>query len=383
MLKLMVIVVDVLSHIIKKGEFTRRYYNPGNLFDEVHILMTNNDRPDISALQPTVGTAKLYLHNIPEPSLKRTLGYKPWLLNLWAKRAVTLAKKINPDMIRCHQNWLNGFLAYRIKKNTGIPYVVSLHTNPDEDIRKSLKNEQEIKFWNAMKIIENISLRNADLALPVYQSIIPYIENMGMHNYEVAYNVLNPEFLGAKTDYTLHNPVRLISVGRHFEGKNPENIIRAVRELPDVHLTLVGDGPYQDYLQNIAHECKVENRVTFHRAIPNNELCRQLPEYDIYVVHVESFGIAKAVLEPLLTGLPVIINRRREQPVPELQGDHVLLVENTPEGYYQGIKKLLTDPVFRENLGKRAYSLAQEKWAPARTEAKYVDIYKRILAKAK
>lgn len=41
---LLVIISDRLSHIIKKGELIDRYYNPGDLFKHVHILMTNSDR---------------------------------------------------------------------------------------------------------------------------------------------------------------------------------------------------------------------------------------------------------------------------------------------------------------------------------------------------
>ena len=152
--------------------------------------------------------------------------------------------------------------------------------------------------------------------------------------------------------------------------------------MPDVHLTLIGDGPYQGNLQRITQECDVENRVSFLKAINNDELCNQLSDYDIFVVHNEYLGIPKAVMEPLLTGLPVIANRRKGESVPELQDDHVLLVENTPEGYRDGLKKLIEDHEFREKLGRRAYEFAREKWAPAKTEAKYVEIYKKVMAQA-
>ena len=43
---LMVIVPDRLSELAEKGEVTRRYYNPGDLFDEVDLVLVNDDRPD-------------------------------------------------------------------------------------------------------------------------------------------------------------------------------------------------------------------------------------------------------------------------------------------------------------------------------------------------
>ncbi len=405
---LLVIVPDAISVIVAKGEYQPRYYNPGNLFDEVHILMTNDDRVDPRDVQRTVGDAQLYLHNLPEDRrhfIQNYSFFKPWLLKPWAKPiiaitkrlqlwllnrwsipAIKLAREIRPALIRCHGNDYNAYIASRIKRSLGIPYVVSLHINPDVDTRKRVISPcaaWEDRLFNIFfDDIECIGLRQSDLALPVYKPIIPYLRRVGCQHYEVAYNVLNSDCLKRKESYTLHRPIRLLSVGRHFESKNPENIIRAIKELPDAHLTLVGDGPYQDRLRSLAKECGVENRVSFRQAIPNDDLCQQLPEYDIFVVHTEHWEVNKAVLEALLSGLPVIINRRIGEPVPELQGDFVVSVENTKEGYFQAVKKLIEDDTLREELGRKAYAYAQEHWAPEKTEAKYVEIYKRVMAKA-
>jgi glycosyltransferase involved in cell wall biosynthesis len=172
--------------------------------------------------------------------------------------------------------------------------------------------------------------------------------------------------------------VKLISVGRQFREKNPDNIIQAVRRLPEAHLTLVGDGPCHGDLVKLAAHCQIQGRVAFVQTIPNDELCRQLPEHDIFVVHTEYWELSKSVLEPLLTGLPVIINRRKGLPVPELQGDFLLVVENTEEGYYQALQKLIEDGSFREQLGRRAYDHAQKRWAPATSEQAFVEIYKEL-----
>jgi len=376
---LLVIIPDKLSDIVSKGEIAARYYNPGNLFDEVHILMISDDRVDPHKVQKTVGDARLFLHNLPLPDYKRSLGYNPWMLRSWSKPAVDLSKSIKPCMIRCYGNWMNGFVASRIKKKLGIPYIVSMHTEPDESLRERLTNHSEINYWNSMKKIEKITLKYADLVIPVYQSIIPYLVKMGISRYEVVYNVISPDNLVRKNDYHLHSPVRILSVGRHFQGKNPDNIIRAVGIMSNVHLNLVGDGPYQEHLEHLAMECNLTDNISFHRSIPNDVLCKQLPEYDIFVVHCDYLGISKTVLEASLTGLPIVINRRAGKQVPELQGDHIMLVENSPKGYSDALIKLISNDLFREQLGKRAYAYAQDHWNPEKTEARYVDLYRQIL----
>ncbi len=379
---LLVIIPDFISEILSKGEYPDRYYNPGNLFDEVHILMTNNDRPEVAEVQKTAGNAKLYLHNLPygRKLFLRSIGYRPQFLRPWAIQAVELARQIQPALIRCHGAHLNAYIASQIKQTLGIPYIISLHTNPDESIRVECTGWIKRLYYRSLETVERTVLKQADIVLPVYEPIIPYLRRMGVKRYEVSYNALNLSGLSKKKYYSLHNLVRVISVGRQLKEKNPENIIRALCKLTMVHLTLVGDGPYHDYLKSLARKCEVDNRITFHRAIPNEDLCRQLPNHDIFAVHTEYWELSKSVLEPLLTGLPVVINRRLGQPVPELRGDFVSMVENSVDGYYHALKRLIEDDNLREQLGRRAYAHANEHWAPAKTEANFAEVYERIMA---
>ena len=379
--RLMIIVPDKISDFVSKGEIVERYYNPGNMFGEVHLVMTNDDVPDPVALQKMVGDARLFLHNLPDSRkvFVRTLGWRPWLLGPWVERALSLAQAVRPTLIRCHGALLNTFAAASIKQKLGIPYVVSMHINPDEDVRGRARGwVKRVVTW-VQQDIERIGLLNADLVMPVYRPIVPYLQRLGVTRYEVCYNSLNPTHLRRKDDYRLHDPVRVISVGRQFEDKNPENLIKAVAQLPNVRLTLVGDGPYHAHLKRVAEQCNCVDRVEFVPSLPNDELCRRLPDFDIFATHSEYWEISKSVLEPLLTGLPVVINRRLGAPVPELTDDICLLMQNTVEGYRQALQRLIADGDYRERLGRTAYTHAQTHWSPAVTEAKFVAVYRGVL----
>lgn len=153
-------------------------------------------------------------------------------------------------------------------------------------------------------------------------------------------------------------------------------------QLSNVRLTLVGDGSNHAYLKQVATACKAGDRVEFVASLPNDELCRRLPEFDIFATHSEYWEISKSVLEPLLTGLPVIINRRLGKPVPELTDDICVLVTNSVESYRDALARLIADNDYRERLGRTAYVHAQENWSPAATEAKFATIYRQILASA-
>src|SRR6185437_2263283 len=130
----------------------------------------------------------------------------------------------------------------------------------------------------------------------------------------------------------------------------------------------------------LAAELRVADRVQFAPAIKNDELCRMLPEFDLFAVHTEYWELNKSVLEALLTGLPIIINRRRGEAVPELENaNFVRVVENSTAAYRDALTELLNDREKREALGRAAYAHAQANWAPAKTEAVYAEIYRGLI----
>lgn len=376
----MVLIPDPLTDLLEKGEVTERYYNPGNLFAEVHLVLVNSDVPDVARVKAMVGNAELYIHNLPAGTrtFLTSLAWRPALLQGWARRAVELARKVRPQLVRCHGNHLNAFAAREIKRVLGIPYVISLHINPDADVRPHATGIRNRVAVEAQRTIEKVSLREADLVLPVYKPIIPYLERLRVERYEVAYNVLNPTNLIPKEDYELHQPVRVICTGRQIPQKNPTNLIKAVASLSGIQLTVVGDGVLHDHLRELAQSTKASDRIVFHRAIPNDELCRLLPTFDIYAIHTDYWEISKSLLEALLTGLPCIVNKRPGQPVPELETGLCVLVDNNVSSYREGLRKLVEQPMLRRDLGTSARERAWEKWSPEVTERRFVEIYQRI-----
>ncbi|MEX2161706.1 MAG: glycosyltransferase [Anaerolineales bacterium] len=374
--KLLVLLNYRLSDLIRKGEITLRYYNPGNLFDEVHILITRPDYPEIEKLQKAVGKAMLYIHTIPPPNPILTLGFRPALLKMWARRGIGIARKIRPNLMRVHGDNFNGFLAYCIKSELGVPYVMSYHHNPYQKVPKEWQPHRDLALW-LLRDARKLAVRNADCAVPVYQSIIPYLRDMGAQRIQVAYNVVAPEKIQIKKVYGLHDPVRLIYVGRLLRRKNPENIIRAMQQLPEATLHIVGDGPLLGVLKELAKELRITPRITFTPAMPNKQLCQILAQQDIFVLHIDSHGISKTIIEAFLSGLPVVVNRRKGEQVEELRPDFVKFAENTPESYAVAIKELIAKPSERKRLGKQGRSRAIALWEPKKTEQKYVQIYKK------
>ena len=375
--KLLVIPAEPISGWISKGEVIDRYFNPGDLFDEVHVLLMSDEDPDSQQLQRLVGRASVQVHKVLAGSglFWRSIAWRPKLLRSWAKDAVGIASKISPHLVRCHGAHLNGIAAMEIKRALRIPYVVSLHS---VDLRGRKASPKQRLAAHAQKAMESAVLRNADLVLPVYEPIVPYLEHLGVERFEVAYNMINPTHLSRKSSYGLSEPVRLICTGRQFHEKDPSNILRAVARQPRFHLTLVGNGSKHGDLVHLAERLDIQDRTKFLPAVPNDELCRMLPSFDIYVTHSEFLEISKSVLEALLTGLPVVINKRSGPPVPELTDDICVLVSDDSDSYERALVYLAENHQHREQLGRAAYEVAHERWDPLVTETHFAKIYERV-----
>lgn len=376
--RLLVIVGHKPSAILSKGEYVPRYYNPGNLFEEIHLLMAHGDQPNKDELTKTAGDAKLYLHNLPKPDFRWTLGWQTPFLRKWTAVGVDLAEDIKPALVRTHNDFMEGYLATRIKQELGIPFVTSLHGVWDRDHLDNVK-EWIVKF--AHYKFERMTLKNADAVIAVYAPIVRYAHKYGSKNVHLIYNMVSDQ-IKPKKHYRYGRPLRLITINRQVQNKNPENILRAIRDI-DCHYVLVGDGTHHEKLKNLAREIGVEQKTEFIRALPNQDLVSMLPAFDVLVSHCDYWGISKSLIEASLAGLPIVINRHPEEHIPEHDGDWLWLVDqNTPEDYRAAISALAENEDLRAEYGRRAYEHAKQTFDPAKMEQKIADLYQKVMHKA-
>lgn len=380
--RLLIINSEEVSAWIEKGEVVPRYFNPGDVFESVDLLLTNDDRPDPQALAVMAGDAPIRVHNLPAGRhlLRWTLGYQPRLMRRWAAGAVNIAKALEPNLVRCYGANINAFAASEIKRKVGLPYAVSLHINPDVDVRGRAGGRVERLKMAALARLERRALLDADLVLPVYEPIVPFLRRIGVERYQVAYNMLNDSGICRKTEYAAGEPFEIVSVGRQIAEKRPADLIRAVARLPATRLTLIGDGPEHELLREVAKSSGAGDRIVFRRSVENAELCRMLPAFDLFATHSEYYELSKAVLEAFVSGLPVLLNRRTGDPVPELTPDICMFCESSTEGYRAGLERLIAEPGLRETLGQAAADHAQGSWSPEATEERLASIYRDLLA---
>jgi glycosyltransferase involved in cell wall biosynthesis len=99
-------------------------------------------------------------------------------------------------------------------------------------------------------------------------------------------------------------PIRLVSIGSLTEQKNHRRALQMMQILgPSYHLTIYGEGPQRQALQELAGDLGLTN-VTFKGV--SSELAQELWKYDLMVQASSWEGMPLSLLEGQAAGLPVV-----------------------------------------------------------------------------
>lgn len=98
----------------------------------------------------------------------------------------------------------------------------------------------------------------------------------------------------------------LLSVGNLVSNKGHDIAIKALADMPETYLAVVGDGPERSSLQELAHSRGVTNRIRFAGARPQIELPLWYSAADALVLCSSREGWANVLLESMACGTPVV-----------------------------------------------------------------------------
>jgi len=169
----------------------------------------------------------------------------------------------------------------------------------------------------------------------------------------------------------------LAFVGRLAPQKDPLTLLEATRQLSEVKLLLVGDGPLRAEVERFIRENGLVNRVllTGVRAdIPDI-----LAASDVFVSPSRWEGLPLAVIEAMMAGLPVVATRVGG--VPELVEDGVtgfLVSPRDPEALTAAIQKLLDNEDLRCKMGQLGRRKALSHFTLERMLAQTQEVYQKV-----
>lgn len=335
-MRLCILLSDPIEDTLKKGEVKLRYFNPRNIFDEIHILNPSWNKIELESIKLMVGNAKVTVYPIGKINIANLHRRKKFVLGL--------VRSINPNVIRSYNPLIQGWLAAYCSKNLKIPFYLSLHADYENEIELEYKNsKQRIKYLKLLFtriLTQKKSISSADVVTCAYKSLIPYAKNSGAKRIEVVYNRVSLEQFNrdAIPALELDKPI-ILNVGNFRKIKNQECLIHAVKDL-DVFLVLIGRGELLSKMQSLVRELSIEKKVIFIESVEHSKIQNYYTSALIQAVPIKGSGIPIPVLEGLAAGCITVIaepNRDKDEPI----DNFVTYVKNDPQSFRSAFLEIL------------------------------------------
>jgi D-inositol-3-phosphate glycosyltransferase len=285
------------------------------------------------------------------------------------------------DLVHSHY-WLSGSVAQSVAAQWGLPGVVSFHTLAAIKERESSETEPEQR-----KVAEAQMAHDADLvfAFTVDErrelNELFGIEDDRIHVAPggVDLSLFRPTDKLQARERLGFSPREnvVLFVGRPEPFKGPDVLIRALahmRSKANTRLVLVGgsEGEHSfDWLRLLSAELSVADRVSWHTAVPQEDLVDFYAAADLTAVPSfhESFGLV--ALESMASSRPVVASNVGALSTQVLDGQTGRLVTaHDPEDFAYAMDDLLGDPRVLASLGESAVAHARTfTWARAAEQA--------------
>lgn len=254
-----------------------------------------------------IGDVEVYY--LPFKTIFGTEVISPWHLY----RTIRMLK---PDIIHGHGPSVSQDIGLFLSKILRIPMVTTYHAN--------LNLERTVSRIY-MKFCNGIVLRNMEKVVVTSKSTYYKMQNkrrihrndivfipVGVH-YDIFNKVQNTDVIRQK--FNLKGKKIVLFVGRldnNHRYKRLDLLINSItlvkKEIQNVRLMIVGDGNNISEYRSLVHSLDIQNDVSFHTDVSDDELPCWYLTADVFVLpspsDQEGFGIV--LLEAMSTGIPVI-----------------------------------------------------------------------------
>lgn len=307
---------------------------------------------------------------------ERAPRWPGWLtLHQWRRTLAVLQDVPRPDVL--HGFWIGecGVLAALTGAWWGVPVVVSLGGGelvwvPEVEYGGRGRRRARMQVAVALRLADAVTAGSAYGARPLPPTTPLRIVPLGAEADRFEAPVERPQ----------GPPWRLIHVASHNPVKNQEGIFEALvevcRELPQVHLDLVGEDWLQGALERRAAQLGLGQAVRFHGWVDHRGLAALYRRAHLYLQGSwhESQGVA--VCEAAAAGLPTV--GTAVGLVAELAPRSAwALPRGNPQALARAILTLLRHSALRHGLGRTAQSWARDhgaEWTASTFEELYDEL---------
>jgi D-inositol-3-phosphate glycosyltransferase len=289
-----------------------------------------------------------------------------------------------PDVAHAHF-WTSGLAAMTASRPSGVPVVQTYHVLGT--VKRWYEGAADTSPPGRIGY-ERVLGRAVDRVIAQYGDEVAELVRMGVPRARID---LIPS--GVDTDrFTPEGPAqprtgdspRVLSAGRLVERRGLDELVRAMRIVPQAECVLVGgppaaglvDDPMAVRLRALADSCQVADRVRLVGGVPREEMPGWYRSADVVVCPpwYEPFGLTS--LEAMACGLPVVataVGGLADTVVDGLTGD--LVRPRDPRALGGTIRRLLNDPIRRLAYATAALDRARQAYSWRRCAGQLSGVY--------
>jgi glycosyltransferase involved in cell wall biosynthesis len=301
---------------------------------------------------------------------------KPLYPLLACLKALALHRKNKYDATWAVMAAFAGFAAAGFKMfNPKVPYLLTLQEGDPIDYILG-----KVRF---IRPLFNRIFKTADFIQPISAYLADWARQMGyLGKIEIVPNAVDiahfsQNFTASKLNAVndklgkKNNDIFIITTSRLVKKNAVDDVIRALAFLPaDVKFAILGIGPDELLLKELAKEAGVADRVIFLGHVGHEDIPFYLQAADIFIRPSLSEGLGSSFLEAMAAGIPVIATPvggitdflfdPEKDPAREPTG--LFCQARNPASIAEKIKKLIADQALRGRIVVNARKLVSAKY---------------------
>ncbi|WAH35484.1 glycosyltransferase family 4 protein [Alicyclobacillus dauci] len=271
-------------------------------------------------------------------------------------------RKFQPDLIHSVNPAFLGIGGIYYAWRYHLPLIASYHTNVPAYARHYKLNFLEPALWWYFRTLHN----RANLNLATSRATMNELDKQGFRNLglwergvdvEVFQKASRSEEMRSRLapGAGVGDPV-LLYVGRLASEKNIERIRPCLDAIPNLHLAIVGDGPYRPDLERIF----AGTTANFTGYMHGTELATAYASADAFLFPSTTETLGLVLFEAMATGLPVLAaDSPPTREVLEEGKAGFIFDSSSTESMIQLVKDMIHDEARREVVRNRGLEIAR------------------------
>jgi glycosyltransferase involved in cell wall biosynthesis len=295
-----------------------------------------------------------------------------------------LIRKKMPQLDLVHDNILypSGFIAMRLKKKLGIPYIITENWTgylPSKNLQLGL----------VQKYLSKKIAKNADYITPVSLDLKKAMLSHGFETkYEIIYNVMDTKLFHPSAIKEKKEKIKFVHISTLDDPhKNISGMLRVAEKLSkqrtDFEMWFIGDGDTAPHTATAKRLNIHERYAFFDGSKSTSEVAEIMRNADCFLLFSNYENLPCVMVEALASGIPVVSSTAGGIPEHITEEMGVLVSPQDENGLLQAVNTAID----RIKAGKYDPSqlsrYALDNFSYEKVGEKFSDLYRRILAEKK